>query len=192
MATMTMPITMPRYRFTIADYELMGQAGILTEDDHVELIEGEIVKMSPIGPRHLNCVMLLTRLLVRQVSDDILVGVQNPIRLPGDSQPEPDLSLIRADRDRSVVPGISDVLVVIEVSDSTLAYDRDVKFPLYAAAGIPEAWLVDLAAGRIERHTEPGATGYRAIIRAERGDTIASATVPTLAIAVEAILDTNG
>jgi Uma2 family endonuclease len=192
MATMILATTMPRYRFTIADYELMGQAGILNEDDRVELIDGEIIGMSPIGPRHALCVMVLTRLLARNAPDDLLIGVQNPVRLPGNSEPQPDLAVVRHGRYGHALPTGTDVLLVIEVSDSTLAYDRDVKFPLYAAAGIPEAWLVDLATGRIERHTEPGTTGYRAIIRAERGDTIASTTVPALAIAVDAVMDTNG
>jgi Uma2 family endonuclease len=191
MATVTMPMTMPRYRFTIADYELMGQAGILNEDDRVELIDGEIIIMSPIGPRHALCVAFLTRQLAKQTPDDTLIFVQSPVHLPDHSEPQPDLALVRGLSGQSL-PTPANVVLLIEVSDSTLAYDRDVKFPLYAAAGIPEAWLVDLAAGRIERHTEPGATGYRAIIRAERGDTIASTTFPTLAIAVDAILDTNG
>ncbi|MCA1670623.1 MAG: Uma2 family endonuclease, partial [Thermomicrobia bacterium] len=188
MATMTTtPTTMPRYRFTVADYELMGQAGILTEDDRVELIEGEIIVMSPIGPRHALCVAFLTHYLVRNAPDNGLLFVQSPIRLPNNSEPQPDLAMIRRGN-IGALPTPADVLLVVEVSDSTLAYDRDVKFPLYAAAGIPKAWLVDLAAGRIERHTDPGTTGYRAIIRAERGDTIASTTIPTLAIAVDAVL----
>lgn len=190
MAAMTMATTMPRYRFTVAEYELMGQAGILTEDDRVELIEGEIIIMSPIGPRHALCVAFLTHLLVRSAPDDALLFVQSPIHLPNNSEPQPDLAMIRRGNGNAL-PTAGDVLLVIEVSDATLAYDRDVKFPLYAAAGIPEAWLVDLAAGRIERHTEPGTRGYRAILRAERGDTITSTTIPALTIAVDAVMDTN-
>jgi Uma2 family endonuclease len=191
MATVTMATTMPRYRFTVAEYELMGQAGILTEDDRVELIEGEIIIMSPIGPRHALCVAFLTRHLVRNAPDDTLLFVQSPVRLPNNSEPQPDLAVVRHGGYRHALPTANDVLLVIEVSDTTLAYDRDVKFPLYAAAGIPEAWLVDLAAGRIERHTEPGTTGYRAILRAERGDTITSTTIPALTIAVDAVMDTS-
>jgi len=187
-----MVIAMPHYRFTVAEYELMGQTGILTEDDRVELIAGEIIIMSPIGPRHAFCVMLLTRLLARQVPDEMLVGVQNPIRLPNDSEPQPDLAVVRGSGFAQSLPTPADVLLVIEVSDTTLAYDRDVKFPLYAAAGIPEAWLIDLAAGRIERHSEPGLTGYRAILRAERGDTVTSTVIPTLTATVDAVLDVSG
>lgn len=81
---------------------------------------------------------------------------------------------------------------MIEVSDTTLAYDRETKLPLYARAGIPEAWLVDLAAGRIERHSDPGITGYRAILRVERGETVHSTVIPTLAIPVDTVLDVTG
>ena len=112
--------------------------------------------------------------------------------MPNDSEPQPDLAVVRHGGYMNALPTASDVLLVIEVSDSTLVYDRDVKFPLYAAAGIPEAWLVDLAAGRIERHTEPGPAGYRTTIRAERSDTIVSTTIPALAIPVDAVMDTDG
>lgn len=188
MATTT---ALPHYRFTTAEYELMGQTGILNEDDRVELIEGEIITMSPIGPRHAICVALLTHLLVRGAPDDALLFGQSPIRLPNNSEPQPDLAMIQRGN-IGALPTATDVLLVVEVSDTTLPYDRDVKFPLYTAAGIPEAWLVDLVAGRIERHTEPGTTGYRAIIRAERGDTVNSTAIPALAIAVDTVLDTNG
>jgi Uma2 family endonuclease len=116
--------------------------------------------------------------------------VRSPVRLPDHSEPQPDLALVRGLSGQSL-PTPANVVLLIEVSNSTLAYDRDVKFPLYALAGVPEAWLVDLAAGRIERHTEPGTMGYRAILRAERGGTIASTTIPALAIAVDAVMDTN-
>ena len=184
--------TMPRHQFTVAEYEQMVEAGILAEDDRVELIEGEIVRMSPIGARHALCVAVLTQYLVRQVPDDVLVFVQSPIRLPDDSEPQPDLAVIRHGNLGGILPTPADVRLVIEVSDTTLAHDRDTKLPLYAAAGIPEAWLVDLAAGRIERHTEPGTTGYRAIIRAERGDTLTSATIPALSFPVDAAMTTGG
>jgi Uma2 family endonuclease len=184
-----MAIAMPHYRFTVAAYELMGQTGILTEDDHVELIAGEIMTMSPIGPRHAHCVAILTRHLARHAPDNTLLFVQSPIRLSGDSEPQPDLAVVRGRDFAHALPTAADVLLVIEVADTTLAYDRDIKLPLHAAVGIPEAWLADLAAGRIERHTEPGTTGYRAIIRAERGETIASTTIPTIAIAVDTVVD---
>jgi len=184
-----MAAPLPHYRFTVADYEQMVAAGILDEDDRVELIDGEIIAMSPIGPRHAHCVTLLTRLLSRQVPEDVLLAVQNPIRLPDDSEPQPDVALLRFSDYSRMLPTPDDVLVVIEVADTSRGYDRDTKLPLYAAAGIAEAWLVDLAANRIERHTEPGADGYQTIIRAGRGAVVASVAVPALVVPVDAVLN---
>jgi len=170
-----------RYRFTVDEYERMAAVGILHEDDRVELIDGEIVQMAAIGSRHLFCVNRLNGFLTGAVANSALVSVQNPIRLPNDSEPEPDVVVLRE--------GITeDVLLVIEVADSTLAYDRTVKFPRYARAGIAEAWLVDLEGGRIERHSEPGVTGYRLIAILERGDTLVSTVLPAVALSVDAIL----
>lgn len=183
-----MVASITRYRFSREDYERMGAAGILSEDDRVELIQGEIVVMSPIGPPHNDAVAMLTRLIVPRVSGDVLVMVQGAIRLPTDSEPQPDLALVRFRRYREALPAADDVLLVIEVSDTTLAYDRDVKLPLYAAAGIPEAWLVDLQGGRIERHAEPGDDGYRVIVRFGRGAVVTSTVVPGLEIPVDTIL----
>lgn len=184
-----MTASLPHYRFTVDDYEQMVAVGILREDDRVELIEGEIIAMSPIGPRHADCVAILARLLSRQAPDDVLITVQNPIRFPDDSEPQPDIALVRFGRYTRALPSPDDVFVVIEVADTSRGYDRDTKLPLYAAAGIAEAWLVDLSANRIERHTEPGPDGYQAIIRAGRGAVLASVVVPSLAIPVDAVLD---
>lgn len=176
-----------RHRFTAEDYERMAGAGILTEDDRVELIAGEIIEMSPIGDRHVGAVNRLTRLLSRVVGDDALVSVQNPIRLATDSQPQPDLAVVRGG-----VRGIADaadVLLVIEVADTSREYDRGTKLPLYAAAGIAEAWLVDLVAGTIERHTEPRDGRYRLIVLAGRGESVASTVLPAITLPVDAIIE---
>jgi len=176
------------YRFTVDEYERMAVVGILHEDDRVELIDGEIVQMAAIGSRHMFCVNRLTGLLTQAITNPASVSVQNPIRLPNDSEPEPDVVVLREGITEDAVPSPDDVLLVIEVADSTLAYDRTVKFPRYARAGIAEAWLVDLEGGRIERHSEPGATGYRLIAILERGDTLVSTVLPAVALSVEAIL----
>jgi Uma2 family endonuclease len=182
-----MTIMMPRHRFTTEDYEQMVAIGILDEDDRVELIDGEIITMSPIGPLHVDGVAILDRLIRMRVPNDVLVLVQSPIQLPNNSQPQPDITLVRYDRYRGRLPAPDDIFVVIEVSDSTLAFDRDTKLPLYAAAGIPEAWLVDLTSGIIERHAQPGSAGYRTILRAGRGEELTSLTLPALTVAVDAI-----
>lgn len=183
-----MVASMPRHRFSIEDYERMVAAGILREDDRVELIQGEIIVMSPIGPPHNDAVAMLTRLVVPQVASDVLVMVQGAIRLPTDSEPQPDLALVRFRRYREALPAAENVLLVIEVSDTTLAYDRDTKLPLYAAAGIPEAWLVDLPGGRIERHSEPSEDGYRVIVRFGRGSVVTSTVIPGLEIPVDTVV----
>ena len=139
-----------RRRFTTAEYERMAETGILPEDDRSELIAGEIIQMNPIGGRHIQAVNRLNRLLSHIAGEQALVSVQNPIRLSDDSEPQPDLTLLR-DRDYvGEIPAAADVLLAIEVADSSLDYDRGRKLPLYAAAGISEAWLIDLAAGSVE------------------------------------------
>ena len=159
----TMGTTLPLRAWTAAEYEQMVAAGVLGEDDRVELVEGEIVEMAPVGARHAASVNALARLLQRQVGDRALVSVQNPVRLSPRSEPQPDLAVLawRDDGYRDELPGPADMLLVVEVAESSVATDRDVKLPLYGRAGIGEAWLVDLPAGTIEVHTGPSPAGYR-------------------------------
>jgi Uma2 family endonuclease len=177
-----------RRRFTVHDYHRMGEAGILHEDDRVELIEGQIVEMAAIGTRHFTCVNHLNRLLVRGVGDAAIVSVQNPVRLDEHTEPQPDLTVLRVRDYRESLPVPEDVLLLIEVSDTTLAYDRGVKLPLYARAGIREVWIVDLVGEVIERHTDPSEDGYRHTERARQGGEIEPAALPELSISVEAVL----
>ena len=177
-----------RRRFTVHDYHRMGEAGILHEDDRVELIEGEIVEMAAIGTRHFACVNQLTRLLVRGVGNGAIVSVQNPVRLDDHSEPQPDLTVLRVRDYRESLPGPEDVLLLIEVSDTTLSYDRNVKLPLYARAGIPEVWIVDLTDEVIERHIDPSGDSYRHVERARRGEEIRSSALPELSFRVKAVL----
>jgi Uma2 family endonuclease len=143
-----------RRRFTVHDYHRMAEAGILHEDDRVELIEGEVVEMTPIGGRHASCVAELTWLLSRQIGDELRLCVQNPVRLGEHGEPQPDLAVIRARDYKGSLPGPEDVMLLIEVADTSLSYDREVKLPLYARAGIAEAWLVDLSEEVVDG--EPG------------------------------------
>lgn len=142
----------PRWKFTVDDYARMAQAGILGEDDRVELLEGEIVEMAPIGPLHAACVKRLNRLFAARLGDLAVVSVQDPIRLGSRSEPQPDLALLRPRDDlySALHPEPADVLLVVEVAFSTGPFDRLVKMPLYAEWRIPQAWLVDLDAGVIE------------------------------------------
>lgn len=152
-----MAIPVPRWKFTIGDYERMGEAGILGPDDRVELVDGEVVEVAPIGSRHAACVNRVNRLLSDRTGDLAVVSVQNPIRLGDLSQPQPDLALLvpRADYYASHHPEVADVLLVVEVSWSTGAYDRLVKMPLYARHGVRQSWLVDLDGGSVELY-RPG------------------------------------
>jgi len=178
-----------KHRFTVEEYHRMGEAGIFHEDDRVELIDGEVVEMAAIGKRHVESVMRLNRLLLRWVlleapqKDDteFFVSPQNPLTISEYGEPEPDLVLVRRSVGRSGIPEPEDALVVVEVSDSSLVFDRNVKLPRYAEAGIPEVWILNLKADETEIHSEPGPGGYGRVVRHRRGERIVSATVPGLA-----------
>ena len=168
----------------------MGEAGILSEDDRVELIEGEIVQMAPIGSRHAACVDRLTQLFVLRVMGRAIVRVQNPVLLNDYSEPQPDLALLRprADFYASGHPAPQDVLLVVEVADTSAGIDRAAKMPLYARAGIHEAWLVDLQADQVEVHRQPTPQGYRSVQTFGRGASFALEMLPDLTLAVADIL----
>lgn len=185
-----MAVPSERRRFTVEEYERMAAAGILGEDDRVELIEGEIVTMSPTSSRHAACIDRGLRLLSRQLGDDVIVRVQSPIRLHERSEPEPDLALLRFRDDfyAGAHPRPEDILLVIEVAETSRQYDRKVKLPQYARAGIPEAWIFDLSGEVAERHSRHEGGRYRTVARLRRGQTPASATIPGLALPVDAIL----
>ncbi len=157
-----LPAEVKRHRFTAQEYHGMVDAGLLAEDDRVELIDGEIVEMTPIGARHLACVVTLTHLLMEASGGRYFVSVQNPILLDEGNEPQPDLSLLKARPDPAgSLPGPDDVLLVVEVSDSTLSYDRNVKLPRYGRSGVPEVWIVNLEARKIEIHSDPSPQGFR-------------------------------
>lgn len=176
-----LPVGVKRHRFTVREYHAIADAGLLSEDDRVELIEGEIVDMAPVATRHLACVVTLTHLLIEKSGGRYFVSVQTPVVLDEDNEPQPDLSLLKTRPDPAgSLPGPGDVLLVVEVSDTTLAYDRDVKLPLYGRSGIPEAWIVDLASRRIEIHSKPSPDGYRATRVVGPDERLRSASVENL------------
>ena len=185
-----MSVPLKRHYFTAAEYYRMADAGILTPDDRVELIEGEIVEMSPIGKRHASCVDRINRLLGRLASQSAIVRVQNPVRLSDFSEPQPDVTLLRPREDFYAAghPGPADVLLIVEVADTSTAYDRGVKVSLYARSGIPEVWLVDLTEDRIEIYANPSGGEYRDVRLASRGESVSSTAVAGLTFGVEEIL----
>jgi Uma2 family endonuclease len=185
-----MSVQLAKRYFSVTEYYRMAEAGILTEDDRVELIEGEIVKMSPIGSLHAACVKRLNKLLQRQFGDDAVIGVQDPIRLSDFSEPEPDVALLRprADLYAQAHPTPDDVLLIIEVADTTVLSDRNVKVPLYARAGIPEVWLIDLPQEVVEIYARPAEGGYQVQRQARRGEQLTAETLAQLSLTVDAVL----
>lgn len=174
------------HQITADEYHRMGDAGIFTEDARVELLGGVIYDMAPLGDRHVGRFNTLNEhLVLRLAGSDLRVSVRNPIRLASDGEPMPDLAVVR--RGVSGVPGAADVLLVIELAESSRDYDRATKLPLYATAGIPECWLVDLLAETVECYSEPGEGRYQQPRTRRRGETITSTVVPTIAIAVDQI-----
>lgn len=183
-----MAASLPRYRFTVADYRRMGESGILAPDARVELLDGEIVTMSPIGPLHVWSVTLLAGHVGEQTRHVAHLSVQNPIYLGEHDEPQPDIALIRRDAQPGAPFTAADVLLVIEVADSSREYDRETKLRRYAAAGIPESWLADLTSTVLERHSEPRDGLYRQVALGRPGDTLASTVVPELTIPVDLAL----
>ena len=151
-----------RHRLTVEEYYRMAEAGIFCEDDRVELIEGEIVDMAPIGSGHTSVVKRLNSLFTPSVGTRAVVSVQDPIHLNPHNEPQPDLALLRyrADYYRDAHPSPGDILLLVEVADSSLRYDLDVKLPLYARYGIPEVWIVDLEHRRLEVYRRPDGDVY--------------------------------
>ena len=176
---------------TTDEYERMGEAGIFRPDDRLELLEGEIFEMSPIGSAHAACVKALSFLLNKSFGGVLLVSIQDPIRLDDYSEPQPDLALLRWRDDfyRRMHPSPADVLMVIEVADTTVDSDRRIKIPLYAKAGIKEVWLVNLPAEQIEIYTEPAGGKYQIINQIKRGEEAQSHSIPDLVISADMVLE---
>ena len=181
-----------RRKFTRADYYAMGDAGILGHQECLELVDGEIFVMAPIGQRHAACVDWLMDELFGSArrAGRARVRMQNPLAQSERSEPKPDLMLLaeRSDRYASGHPGACDVLLLVEVADSTLDFYRHIKIPLYAADGIREVWLVDLVHDRIDVYTEPAAGGFRKTQRFERGAAVAPTAQPDLKLEVDRII----
>jgi Uma2 family endonuclease len=171
-----MSVQLARRHFTVDDFARMVEAGILTEDDRVELIDGEILEMSPIGSAHAACVKLLNSILSQRSSGRYIVSVQDPIVLTNSTEPEPDIALLRHRRDyyAKALPRARDTYLVIEVADSSVDYDRDVKIPLYATSGIKEAWLVDLNSDLVEVYDRARGGIYQRCRRFGRGEVVES------------------
>lgn len=184
-----MAVPSHKQRLTIEEFYGLAETGVFSEDQRLELIRGEIVEMSPIGDPHALCVMFICDLL-SDLKPKGIVNPQNPLRLPRQqSVPQPDVVLFRRRPSfRSRPPGPKDVFLIVEVADSSLRYDRDVKIPLYAEAGIPEAWLVDLNSKMIFVYRRPSPSGYQEVRQIRRGEEVSPEAFPDERFPVDAIL----
>ena len=185
-----MAIDAKRYRFTRDDFHRMGEAGVFKSGVRVELIDGEIIEMNPIGRPHRSCVDRLTDILVPSVRSSAIVRVQRSIALGDYGEPEPDLTLLRRRTDFYAESDETpeDILLVIEVADTSESYDRRTKAPLYARNGVPELWIVDLNRTRITRYLDPTPSGYSTTRFYRRGESLSPLAFPNLTISVDDIL----
>ncbi|MFL6601440.1 MAG: Uma2 family endonuclease [Steroidobacteraceae bacterium] len=181
----------PRHRITVAEYHQMAEAGILPPDARVELIEGEIIDMPPIGSGHGGTVMQLSELLQDAARGRAKVWIQSEIRLSDISEPQPDFALIkgRADFYKKQHPGPADTFLVIEVSESSLRYDLQVKAPLYARHGIPEYWVIDLPGRQVRFFRSPQAGQYTDVTSSATPGVVAPAALPEVQIDLTHVLD---
>jgi Uma2 family endonuclease len=179
-----------QHRFSVKDYYRMAETGVLRPDARVELLDGKIIDMSPIGPFHGGVVKRLNDLFTRSAQDRWLVAVQDPVRLDDHSEPEPDLMLVRRAPDfyTSRHPEPEDVLLLIEVSDTSLDIDQKEKLPAYGHAGVPEVWIVNLNNGTIEIHREPHFSGYGTIKVLSAGDKASPQAFPDVMVDVTELL----
>lgn len=185
-----MSVQLQKRLFTVDEYYRMVDAGILGEDDRVELIEGEIIKMSPIGSPHSGCVNRLNRLFSDRLGRRAVLSVQNPVRLSERTEPQPDIALLipRADFYSQRHPQSEEVLLLIEAADTTIEYDKEMKIPLYAAAGIIEVWIVSLTEELIEVYRQPLANAYAEIRQFRRGENVSPLSFSDVLLSVDEVL----
>jgi Uma2 family endonuclease len=185
-----MSVVYKRKLFTVDDYHKMINAGILKEDDRVELINGEIIAMPPIGPNHASCVDRVNSQLYLKLGHSIIVRVQSPILLDDYSEPEPDITILkhRSDFYKNSHPKPEDILLIIEIGDSTIEYDRTIKIPGYAKSNVMETWLFDINKDRIELHRRPYNGIYQETRIAQRGQQFSCLSFPETLFSVDELL----
>lgn len=185
---MAVEVDRARRLFTVEEYHRMAEVGILKPTDRVELIRGEVVHMSPPGRRHIAFVDNLTQLLVPRLAGRAIVSVQNPVIMARDSEPQPDLSVLRRRPTpyKEAQATSADVVLLIEVAETSLRYDRTAKLALYAEAGVPEYWVVDCSGETVEVHRTPADSGYREVVLVRTG-TLALQAYPDVTLALSEI-----
>ena len=188
-----MSVQLLRHKFTVEHYHKMIESGILNKYDRVELIGGEIVEMAAIGTKHAGCVRRLSSLLSIKLRGLALVDNQNPVKLNNNSEPQPDIALLQPREDfySSAHPQPKDIFLIIEVADSTVKYDPEVKVPLYAESGVVEVWLVDINEQWVEVFREPAKDGYKSVEKLARGEILSIQAFADVSINVDDILIHN-
>lgn len=187
----SLPVT--RRALSVGDFHRMGEMGLFRPDERIELIGGELITIAPIGGPHLRAVNVLSNLLSHALGRAAVVSTQNPIALPPDNEPQPDIAVLSADFwSRNSVPTAADVLLIVEVADTSLDYDRDHKVPLYAKHGIPEVWLINLQSQCIECFLQPAGQTYQVARELRAGDVLRPSRAPGVTIAASEILDPRG
>ena len=178
-----------RTRISVGRYQRMVAAGVLTDRDRIELIDGEMVNMAPMGPKHAAITARLTKQLVLNAGDTAIVSPGGPVNLGDFSEPQPDVMLLRPRDDfyAGKIPEAADVLLIIEVSDSTLAFDQSTKRALYARHGVVEYWIVDVEGKCIQVHREPTANGYARILEFTLTESVAPQTLPSVQLMVQTL-----
>jgi Uma2 family endonuclease len=180
-------VRLPYHLWTVDEFHRMAAAGLLDETDRVELIEGEMIDMAPIGSKHAFIVNRISQMFSALVGGQCLVSTQNPVRLGERSEPQPDIALLRGGNYMQALPTAADVLLIVEVSDSTLEYDRDIKLGLYARHGIPEVWLLDVNAGELVLYREPAAGQYRLMRKPLADEPLSPAALPAVSLSLAQI-----
>lgn len=175
---------------TVEIYHLMAERGAFHPDDRVELVGGKLFDMSPIGSLHARCVKFLNHFLSNKLGNEAIISVQDPIILDDESEPQPDIAVLnfRDDYYKSELPSAADVRLLIEVADTSVEFDRTVKFERYAATGVPESWLIDLLNDRVEVHFAPQGSAYSRANIYQRGENAVSQTISVISIPVDDIL----
>lgn len=185
-----MSAELTRMKFNIHDVERMVKAGMFAGNERVELIEGELIQMAPQGNNHISSIIRLTSFLTSRAGENVLVSVQNAVIINDINEPQPDISLLRFRDDyySTAKAKPEDILLLIEVSDSTVTYDRKVKVPLYARNGVAEVWVVNLPKKIVEVYSHLENGKYKVVKKLERGETLSPKLIPLLKIKVDEII----
>jgi Uma2 family endonuclease len=185
-----MGVDVTKKLFTVDEYYKMAEAGIFGESHRVELIDGEVIEMSAIGHRHLGCVNCANTLFIESFGRRAVVSPQNPILISIWTEPQPDLVVLKPRKDfyRRKKPEPADALFVVEVADTSISYDRDVKVPRYAAAGVPEVWIEDLNNDQLLVYRSPAANRYSLSFALQRGDSVSPLAFPDVTFTIEDLL----